>query len=462
MRDVDVAVVGGGPAGSSAGRTAAERGADALVIEKGVPRADRAAPGPDSTDAAGMLDYWVDLMDLPEPVPGHVKRRELDGAAFYGPTEACTLRTTGIDADYPGFGFTFDRARFDDWLRDLAEAAGAEYRVGTPVRGVDLDPREGHVLELASGDSVRAEFLVLADGPQRTITGRVLDELLPGKAVERLDATRANHIAYQEHRRFPQELFDPSLIKFWWGLIPGHTAYPWVFPNDGTVCRIGLTMPIGVDLDAVDEREAYPLLRPEDEQVPSGSEYVRRLLAREYPGYDLEEFRLVEDRGKQGGTETYPISSTRPVDSPVDAGVAIAGGAMGATSAFHEGGDHVAVRTGAIAGRLAAHGTLSAYNAEWKAAIGDEVLRNVTLAEMARGFGPVDWDRTFATARRLLANDCLEGWTLGNSVTTGWDALRLVARYRRTKYGFREDYVQIREDDYDYAGLRSRASSVRI
>ena len=463
MREVDVAVVGGGPAGSSAGRTAAERGADALVLEKGVPRADRDTPGPDSTDAAGMLDYWVDLMDLPEPVPEHVKRRELDGAAFYGPAESCTLRSTGMDADYPNFGFTFDRARFDDWLRGLAENAGAEYRVGDAVRTVDLDPRSGHALELASGETVRAEYLVLADGPQRTVTGRVLDRLLPDGAVEKLDATRANHIAYQEHRRFPEELFDPSVIEFWWGLIPGHTAYPWVFPNDDTVCRIGLTMPIGIDVDAVEDREAYPLLRPDDEQVPAGSEYVRRLLEREYPDYDLADFPLVEDRGKREGTETYPISSTRPIDSPVEAKVAVVGGAMGVTSAFHEGGDHVAVRTGSIAGRLAAHGTLPAYNAEWRAAIGDEVLRNVTLAEMARGFGPRDWDRTFATASRLIRGSGWDGWTLGRSVATGWDAFKLVARYRRRKLGLREDYVQITEDDYDYGhGARSGAASSAI
>jgi electron-transferring-flavoprotein dehydrogenase len=455
MREVDVAVVGGGPAGSSAGRAAAARGADTLVFEKGVPRADRAEPGPDSTDAAGMLDYWVDIMDLPEPVPERVKLRELDGADFYGPTESCTLGTTGIDCSYPNFGFTFDRPRFDDWLRELAEDAGAAYRVGDGVRDVTVDQRGGHTLVLRSGEEVRAEYLILADGPQRTITGQVLDPILPDGSMERLAATRANHIAYQEHRRFPEELFDPSKIKFWWGLIPGYTAYPWVFPNDETICRVGLTMPIGVDLEEVSDRDSYPLLRPDDERVPQGAEYLSRLLEREYPGYDPEDFPLVEDRGKRGGTETYPISSTRPIDSPVGAKVAVAGGAMGTTSAFHEGGDHVAVRTGAIAGRLAAHGTLSAYNTEWKAAIGDEILRNVSLAEMARGYGPADWDRTFATARRLLASDGWTGGALGHALTTGFDAVKLVLDYRRTKYRFRDDYVQITEDEYDVARARS-------
>ena len=133
--DYDVVVVGGGPAGSAAGRAAAAEGADAVVIEKGVPRADREGLGPDSTDAAGILDYWVELMDLGEPVPDRVKHRELSGADFIGPDSAVALDSTGMDADYPNFGFTMHRARFDDWLRERAGRAGAEYRVGSAVPG---------------------------------------------------------------------------------------------------------------------------------------------------------------------------------------------------------------------------------------------------------------------------------------------------------------------------------------
>jgi len=63
---------------------------------------------------------------------------------------------------------------------------------------------------------------------------------------------------------------------------------------------------------------------------------------------------------------------------------------MGATSAFHEGGDHVAVRTGKIAGTLAAQDRMDRYNDQWKSAIGDEILRNVGMAEVVHDFGPTD------------------------------------------------------------------------
>ena len=448
MQHADVAIVGGGPAGSAAGHAAASEGADAVVIEKGVPRADREGLGPDSTDAAGILDYWVDLMDLGEPIPEHVKHRELAAAEFVGPTETLELTDTGLDATYPNFGFTMHRARFDDWLRERAEDAGAEYRVGSAVADIEseLTGTPSHALKLRDGTEIEAEYLILADGPQRTVTGRVLEQWLPGAAMDRLDARKTNHIAYQEYRRLPEELFEGDRIKFWWGYMPGHTAYPWIFPNDGTVARIGLTMPIGLDIDAVADRRKYRLLEPTDERIPQGATYIERLLKRLYPEYELDEFPLVTDRGKSGGTETYPISSTRPIESPTAANVAIVGGAMGATSAFHEGGDHVAIRTGSIAGRLAGLGALRAYNAEWHRAIGDEIRRNCVFADMVRGYGPDDWDRLFG-----LVNDIKDGggFSMRDAVYAGAHGAKLYTEYRWKKFGYRRNrYAQILEDDY--------------
>jgi electron-transferring-flavoprotein dehydrogenase len=450
MERVDVAVVGGGPAGTSAAWTAAAGGANALVIEKGVPRADRDGLGPDSTDAAGMLDYWVDLMDFsPEDIPEEVVLRELDGADFIGPSETLSLDDTGLDAAYPSFGFAFDRAGFDDWLREEASAAGATYRVGDRVTDVETDTAGSgptHTLTLAGGEQVRAEYLILADGPQRTVTMGVLDQFLPeGSALERLDPATANHIAYQEHRQIPEELFEPTRLKFWWGMMPGHTAYPWVFPNDDTVARVGLTMPIGLDIAEYDCEE-WALLQPEDEQVPDGSVYLRRLLNRAYPEYDIDDFPLVEKRGKRGGTETYPISSTRPIESPTGANVAVVGGAMGATSAFHEGGDHVAVRTGKIAGRLAASDDLGRYNDAWQGVLGTELLRNVTMADVVSEYDPSDWDRAFGAADRMLNRG---EYTMSSLLRSGLTGVRLVLAYRRRKRRFSAgDYVQLQETEY--------------
>jgi len=76
----------------------------------------------------------------PDEFDDGIVQRELNRAEFRGPDESATLTSTGIDSSYDKFGYTFHRARFDDWLRDRAEDAGAEYRAGVSVRGVDTDP----------------------------------------------------------------------------------------------------------------------------------------------------------------------------------------------------------------------------------------------------------------------------------------------------------------------------------
>ena len=456
MNRVDVVVVGGGPAGTAAGKAAAERGATAVVIEKGVPRADRDRLGPDSTDAAGFLDFWAEIADEdPTEWPEDVIHQELSGAEFVGPSEYVTLTNTGIDASYPHFGFTFDRAKFDDWHRETAENAGVEYRVGTGVKDVATNPSESpkHTVTLADGSEIGAEALVLADGPQRQLTMRVLDRYLPDDeaASDVLAPPKANHIAYQEYRKLPEEIFEPDRIKFWWGWIPGHTAYPWIFPNSDQVARIGLTMPIGLSLDDVSNPQAYELIEPEDTSMPSPREFLHRFIERLYGNdYDVEsDMPRLEGYGKDSGTETYPISSTRPIESPTELDIAVVGGAMGATSAFHEGGDHVALRTGKIAGSLAAEGRMEEYNDRWKAAIGTEVRRNVTLAEMVREYEPGDWDRVFKIGRIMLQSQDGAVPNLRSAVSAGFPALKLFLSYRYQKYKFGGDgYVSLSESAY--------------
>lgn len=459
MDTVDVAIVGGGPAGAMAGAAAARRGAETIIFEKGVPRADREELGPDSTDAAGMLDYWVDILGIPfAEIPDDIVLRQLQGSEFIGPTHSVTLYSTGMEASYDGFGFTFHRARMDDWLRKRAESAGAEYRIGARVVDVTSELREGHrhQVQLGDGSVVAARYLICADGPQRTVTMQVLDQFLPSdrSAEDVLGPRETNHVAYQEYREFPDAVFEPEMLKFWWGHIPGETAYPWVFPNDGRVARVGLTMPMAIDLDTVLDRAEYPLLRPEDATVPDGALYLRRLLEQEYGDeYDIEaDFPLVPDRGKQGGQEAYAISSTRPIESPAAAGVAIVGGAMGSTSAFHEGGYHVAARTGSIAGRLAAEESLGRYNAAWQREIGEEILRNVSVADLVKDYTPADWDRTFDIASRMVAGHREDGDTLlRKRATAGLGALKLLAQYRWTKFGYRRaGYVQLPESAYEF------------
>ncbi len=211
-------------------------------------------------------------------------------------------------------------------------------------------------------------------------------------------------------------------------------------------------MPIGMRLEDVEDPGSYKLLRPDDEGIPSGAEYISRLLEQEFGDeYDIEEdIPRVEDRGKSKGTETYPISSTRPIESPVGANIAVAGGAMGTTSAFHEGGYHVAVRTGKIAGRLAATDSIANYNDVWKRAIGDEILRNVAFADIVADYGPDDWDRVFDTINDMQGTGSSDG-LVNKTYSAGLGAAKIMAAYKRRKFNYRDgDYVQLSADDYFY------------
>ncbi|MFP4632339.1 MAG: NAD(P)/FAD-dependent oxidoreductase [Halobacteriales archaeon] len=436
MEKVDVAVVGGGPAGANAAMEAATS-KDVVVYEAGVDREDREERGPDSTDAAGLLDYWLDIMDVgPEEYDEVPVLQEIDYADFRSPEASFELRDTGIDSWYDGFGVTFDRVAYDDQHRERAVERGVDYRI-EKVQDVEVDPAS-HVVKSAESE-VEADYLVLADGPGRRVSLDVLDELCVDDSVRRhLGPSNANHVAHQEHRRFPDEVFEDDVLRFWWGYVPGETAYPWYFPNDDGVVRLGVTLPMGLRAADVDEPGSYALVDGSDEGLPSASTYIERLLEHEYPGYDVEDFPLVEDRGKQGGRESYPISSTSPVDSPVGAGVVAVGGAMGATSAFHEGGYHLAVATGKLAGELVADDSLDIYNERWRHELGDEMARNVGLAHLVEDYGPTDWDGLLRVARA--------------SVDGGWLSRLRVAHkiylLRRRYLRGRSSFVGVEESDY--------------
>lgn len=469
MKQYDVVAVGGGPAGASAAWKAGQRGADALVVEKGVPREDRDELGPDSTDAAGMLNYWFDLIGEDIGLFENHVVRYIDDAIFHSPRSRAVIdgpitrfedlffalpRSPGATADtgFDAFGMMFDRKGMDDKLLRLAREAGADYRCGVSVEAVRtrFEGTTRHEIQLDNGESIRAEYVVLADGPSRNVTWDTLRQFVGEDELRtRIDISDANHVASQQYRRFPHELFEELKTSYslFWGYIPGETAYPWFFPaeDERNIVRTGLTRPIDLDVSEVENLGEYVLMTDGERTYPSANEIIERLLTEEFDDqYAVEDFPLVETKGKHEGTEHYPISSTRPVDSPTQYGIALAGGAMGATSAFHEGGYYLALRTGQLAGELAAQDRLDEYNERWKRELGHEIFGNIAFANVVSDFGPRDWDRAFES---VIGSDDTSG-----PVPTDVDRMAAKAiyalKYGRQRAKTSENLVNRRLDSY--------------
>src|SRR5690348_16953802 len=122
MSSFDVAVIGAGPAGSTAAHRLATAGARVLLVDKAVFPRDKPCGGGVTLRAARLLPFSID------PVVEDVVDR-LDCRLDYGPRFA-------RQASAP-LAYMTQRVRLDHFLLEQAADAGAVVR-----QGVTVDPRE--------------------------------------------------------------------------------------------------------------------------------------------------------------------------------------------------------------------------------------------------------------------------------------------------------------------------------
>lgn len=203
--DVDVLVVGSGPAGSTAARFAAMGGADVLFIERrpevGVPvRCGEFMPSlqeiydmfPNLTDAESLFD-----------IPSNLRCLETKGIKLVDPNDKITL----LDFE----GYTTDRDRFDQYLADLAVKEGATLERNCLFKGI-----ENGVAKTNQGD-IRYKVIIGADGP--------------GSRVAKSLGLARNRNPYPAVTAQVKGDFEPYLYMFFGDVAPG--AYSWIIPKDG-------------------------------------------------------------------------------------------------------------------------------------------------------------------------------------------------------------------------------------
>lgn len=163
MALVDVAVIGGGPAGSAAGLALAKAGYDVVIVERQPTRAERIGEvlPPSIRQPLQALGVWdAFLCDAPLP--------SVSACSSWG---ADAIARRDFLFDPYGNGWHVDRPRFDRMLRDAAPKAGARLLLGTAFLHAERRPDATWSLALASRagrSSLAARFVIDASGRGRS------------------------------------------------------------------------------------------------------------------------------------------------------------------------------------------------------------------------------------------------------------------------------------------------------
>jgi digeranylgeranylglycerophospholipid reductase len=223
MKDrYDVIVVGAGPAGSIAAKTAAEKGLDVLLIEKrqGIGDPVRCAEGASKIYLKNHVDIdkrWICA--------------DLKGSRIYAPDGTRVEMSEEISGGE--VGYVLERKIFDRFLAEKAAEAGAEVRVKT--RATDLIIEDGFVkgarlMHLGEKYEVRADIVIGADGVESKV-GRWagIDTSLKPADIE----TCAQYLMAGLD-------IDQEYCDFYIGSEFAPGGYVWVFPKGGGKANVGI------------------------------------------------------------------------------------------------------------------------------------------------------------------------------------------------------------------------------
>ena len=367
MEEYDVAVIGAGPAGSSAARAAAEAGATVVLL-------DRAEFPRYKTCGGGLIGPSTGALPA-----GHPVRMPVTRVSF-------TLRGGKHRervSDEPFLAMT-TRSELDQWLLERARAAGAEVRA--PCRVGDVEEGPERIVVHTEAGPLSAGRVIAADGTGSRLArdiGVRLSRVDLGLEVEVETGDRAEEWSERVH-------LD-------WGPIPG--SYAWVFPK-GDLLTVGVIAEKG---------------RPEETR-----DYLRAFLRAQ----GLDRHRVVQDSGH--------LTRCRAPGSPLGRGrVLLTGDAAGLLEPWTREGISFAVRSGSLAGAIAARHS-NDLQAAYAAAIGYELDPEMVAGETCRQA----FERRPAAFHALLSGTGV-GWRSFERIASGDTTLARAMRHPSVKLGLK-------------------------
>jgi digeranylgeranylglycerophospholipid reductase len=361
MPDLDVLVVGAGPAGALAAWQAKQAAPelDVALLER-----DRAVGSPVRC-AEGVGD--AGLREFARPDGADWAARKISRVIFLAPDD------TEVKVAERDVGWVLDRTRFDAYLAAQAAAAGAAVLVGTEATGMTrtADGRwHVRVKQRGVDEIYRARVVIGADGVEAMV-GRWagIDTRVPARDMESCAQYVLQGIDC-----------DPDAIYLQFGdrIAPG--GYAWIFPRGVGVANVGLGL-VALKADGRNARE-----------------YLDAWVAQRYPTAARTALTV-------GGVIVHTTIKRTYSD-----GVLIAGDAAHMINPLSGGGIVNAMKAGRLAGCTAAAAIregdtserrLAAYHQAWMELLGDDHLKYYRIKQALEGLDDTFFNGLARTVNRI-------------------------------------------------------------
>ena len=340
----DVVVVGGGPAGALAAKTAVEKGLSALIVEK------RPAIGAPVRCAEGIGKEA--LQEFIDPDPRWISA-EMTGAGIVAPDGFFMKLESGMAGNK--VGYILDRKVFDRELVWKAAEAGADVAVKSRAcsaileNGIVKGARVEHGGKITD---VRAQVVIAADGVESKFSKWCgIDTTVPAREI-------MSSVQYV----MTDIDIDPGATIFYLGNEVAPEGYLWIFPKGKRTANVGI---------GISGKKSGSGHRAKD--------YLDKFVKKTFPHGKTIEFI-------PGG-----VSVCRPLECTVADGLLITGDAARVVDPLTGGGIYNAMFTGRLAALVAADcigkgdvskKALMKYDKEWRASkMGKSIERNYHIKE---------------------------------------------------------------------------------
>jgi digeranylgeranylglycerophospholipid reductase len=340
----EVLVIGGGPAGALAARTAAEKGLTACIVEK------RPAIGAPVRCAEGIGREA--LLEFIDPDPRWISA-EMQGAGIVAPDGFCMKLESSMAGSK--VGYVLDRKFFDRELVWKAAEAGADVAVKSRAAAPILENgvvRGAKIEYCGTVTDVRADVVIAADGVESKFSKWCgIDTTVPVREIMSSVQYVMTDIDIDEH----------STI-FYLGNEVAPEGYLWIFPKGKRTANVGI---------GISGRKSGKGHRAKD--------YLDKFVRKTFP---------------EGKTIEYipgGVSVCRPLECTVADGLIIAGDAARVVDPLTGGGIYNAMFTGRLAAETAADcigrndtskKALMVYDKAWRSSkMGKAIERNYQIKE---------------------------------------------------------------------------------